>query len=50
VLEISVDEALEFFYEERNLVRAIQPLSDVGLGILSWVNHLTHYRAVKHNV
>ncbi|MDP4265039.1 MAG: excinuclease ABC subunit UvrA [Bacteroidota bacterium] len=34
VLDISVDEALEFFYEERNLVKAIQPLSDVGLGYI----------------
>jgi excinuclease ABC subunit A len=32
VLEMSVDEAIDFFYEERNLTRAIQPLSDVGLG------------------
>ncbi len=34
VLEISVDEAIEFFHEERNLGRAIQPLSDVGLGYI----------------
>jgi len=34
VLEMSVDEALEFFYEERSLLRAIQPLSDVGLGYI----------------
>src|SRR5258706_756111 len=34
ILDISVDEALEFFYEERNLARAIQPLSDVGLGYI----------------
>ncbi|HEY6503026.1 MAG TPA: ATP-binding cassette domain-containing protein, partial [Chitinophagaceae bacterium] len=32
VLNLSVDEAIEFFYEEKNLSRAIQPLSDVGLG------------------
>jgi excinuclease ABC subunit A len=32
VLEMSVDEAIDFFHEERNLARAIQPLSDVGLG------------------
>jgi excinuclease ABC subunit A len=32
VLEMSVDEAIDFFYEEKNLTRAIQPLSDVGLG------------------
>jgi excinuclease ABC subunit A len=34
VLELSVDEAIEFFHEERNLVRAIQPLSNVGLGYI----------------
>jgi excinuclease ABC subunit A len=34
VLDMSVDEAIEFFYEERNLTRAIQPLSDVGLGYI----------------
>jgi excinuclease ABC subunit A len=32
VLEMSVDEAIYFFYEEKNLSKAIQPLSDVGLG------------------
>jgi excinuclease ABC subunit A len=32
VLEMSVDEAIEFFYQEKSLVKAIQPLSDVGLG------------------
>jgi excinuclease ABC subunit A len=32
VLEMSVDEAIDFFYQEKSLVRAIQPLSDVGLG------------------
>lgn len=32
VLEMSVDEAIVFFYEEKNLSKAIQPLSDVGLG------------------
>jgi excinuclease ABC subunit A len=34
VLDLSVDEAIEFFYEERNLTKAIQPLSDVGLGYI----------------
>jgi excinuclease ABC subunit A len=34
VLEMSVDEAIDFFYEEKNLVRAIQPLSSVGLGYI----------------
>ncbi|MGQ0739535.1 MAG: excinuclease ABC subunit UvrA [Bacteroidota bacterium] len=32
VLEMSVDEAISFFYDEKNLAKAIQPLSDVGLG------------------
>jgi len=34
VLEMSVDEAIDFFHEERNLVKAIQPLSSVGLGYI----------------
>ena len=34
VLEMSVDDAISFFYGERNLVKAIQPLSDVGLGYI----------------
>ncbi len=32
VLEMSVDEAINFFYDEKNIAKAIQPLSDVGLG------------------
>ncbi|MDB5251736.1 MAG: excinuclease subunit [Flaviaesturariibacter sp.] len=32
VLEMSVDEALEFFDGEKSIVSAIRPLSDVGLG------------------
>lgn len=32
VLEMSVDEALEFFKEEKDLFKKIQPLSSVGLG------------------
>ena len=34
VLEMSVDEAIDFFREEKNLARALQPLSDVGLGYI----------------
>lgn len=34
VLAMSVDEAIEFFYSEKSLVKAIQPLSDVGLGYI----------------
>ena len=32
VLEMSVDEAIEFFAEEKNIKTAIQPLHNVGLG------------------
>jgi excinuclease ABC subunit A len=32
VLEMSVDEAMEFFAEEKNITTAIQPLQEVGLG------------------
>jgi excinuclease ABC subunit A len=34
VLEMSVDEAIEFFITEPAICRAIQPLSDVGLGYI----------------
>lgn len=34
ILEMSVDDAIEFFYEEKGLVKAIRPLSDVGLGYI----------------
>ena len=34
VLDMSVDEAIDFFYEEKTLIRAIGPLSDVGLGYI----------------
>jgi excinuclease ABC subunit A len=32
VLDMSVDAAIDFFRDERSLARALQPLSDVGLG------------------
>lgn len=32
VLEMSVDEAIEFFQDEKAIVNVIKPLSDVGLG------------------
>lgn len=32
VLEMSVDEAIEFFKEEKNIIFAISPLQEVGLG------------------
>ena len=32
VLEMSVEEAIEFFKEEKNIVTAISPLQEVGLG------------------
>jgi excinuclease ABC subunit A len=34
VLEMSVDEAIDFFIAEPSICRAIQPLSDVGLGYI----------------
>ncbi|HTN47481.1 MAG TPA: excinuclease ABC subunit UvrA [Flavipsychrobacter sp.] len=34
ILEMSVDESIEFFKDEKKLPKAIQPLSDVGLGYL----------------
>ena len=34
VLEMSVDEAIAFFADEKNIVKAIQPLQDVGLGYI----------------
>src|SRR6202161_2561772 len=34
VLEMSVDEALEFFRDEKDIVHKIKPLSDVGLGYI----------------
>ncbi len=32
ILEMSVDESIEFFEEEKNLIKAIKTLQDVGLG------------------
>ena len=34
VLEMSVDEALEFFRDEKKIVKALKPLSNVGLGYI----------------
>jgi excinuclease ABC subunit A len=34
VLEMSVDEAMEFFAAEKNITRALQPLQEVGLGYI----------------
>lgn len=34
VLELSVDESLEFFHAEKDIVNKIKPLSDVGLGYI----------------
>ena len=34
VLEMSVDEAIAFFADEKKLAQALQPLSDVGLGYI----------------
>ncbi|HLL44728.1 MAG TPA: excinuclease ABC subunit UvrA [Segetibacter sp.] len=34
ILNLSVDEAIEFFKDEKNIAKAIQPLQDVGLGYI----------------
>lgn len=34
VLNMSVDDAIEFFKDEKSIVKAIQPLQDVGLGYI----------------
>jgi excinuclease ABC subunit A len=34
VLNLSVDEAIDFFKDEKNIAKAIQPLQDVGLGYI----------------
>ena len=34
ILEMSVDEAIDFFVDERSIKNAIQPLQDVGLGYI----------------
>lgn len=34
ILELSVDQAIEFFADEKKLAHALQPLSDVGLGYI----------------
>ena len=34
VLEMSVDEALEFFKEEKDILQKLKPLTDVGLGYI----------------
>lgn len=34
VLDLAVDEAIEFFADEKKLAKALQPLSDVGLGYI----------------
>jgi excinuclease ABC subunit A len=34
ILELSIDEALDFFADENDIIQKIQPLSDVGLGYI----------------
>jgi len=34
VLEMSVDDALEFFKDEKDIIQKVKPLSDVGLGYI----------------
>ena len=51
VLDMSVDEAIDFLLQNQLLVRAIQPLSDVGLGLYqTWPIIRYTYPAVKRNV
>jgi len=35
ILDLSVDEAIEFFVEEKSLMKKLQPLQDVGLGYIT---------------
>ena len=34
ILDLSIDEAIDFFAEQKDIVRKIQPLQDVGLGYI----------------
>jgi len=34
ILELTVDQATEFFHDQRRVIRALEPLRDVGLGYL----------------
>ncbi len=34
VLEMSVDDAMEFFKDEKDIIQKVKPLSDVGLGYI----------------
>ena len=34
ILELTVDQATEFFHDQRRIIRALEPLRDVGLGYL----------------
>src|SRR6185503_5616041 len=34
ILELSVDEALEFFHAEKDIIKKVEPLSSVGLGYI----------------
>jgi len=34
ILDLTVDQAIEFFHDQRKIVRALEPLRDVGLGYL----------------
>ncbi len=34
ILDLSVDEAIDFFWNEKTIAKSIQPLSDVGLGYI----------------
>jgi excinuclease ABC subunit A len=49
VLEMSVDEALEFFKDEKDIINKIKPLSDVGLGYVKLGQSSDSCRVGKRN-
>jgi len=50
VLEMSVDQAIEFFAAEKKLATALQPLSDVGLGYVKLGQSSNTLAVARHNV
>ncbi len=48
VLDMTVDEACEFFANVPSILRKIETLKDVGLGYIRWDSHLLHYPAERH--
>ena len=47
---MSVDDALEFFKDEKEILQKLKPLSSVGWDISNLVNHRTLYLEVKRSV